>query len=112
VVVVGVVLMAVGAALLVVADAPRRVLASIVRLPRLLGAGPGGRHGGRNVSPGTTFDPRSEVEPWDVLAPFRGLDPGWYREREDRALARYWDGTALSDERRRVDESATAAGRY
>lgn len=32
----------------------------------------------------------------------RQLAPGWYRDPENPALARYWDGTTLSEERRPV----------
>ena len=37
-----------------------------------------------------------------VLALFRGLAPGWYRDYQDPAFARYWDGVALGTQRQAV----------
>jgi Protein of unknown function (DUF2516)/Protein of unknown function (DUF2510) len=34
------------------------------------------------------------------LAVFRGPVPGWYRDPKEPTVARYWDGTALGEERR------------
>jgi serine/threonine-protein kinase len=50
----------------------------------------------------------------DELTAFRGMPPGWYRDPSDPAAARYWDGTALSEERRAApprDGQVTSAGR-
>lgn len=38
----------------------------------------------------------------DELAAYRGLDVGWYRDPANPTLARYWDGSRLSEERRPV----------
>lgn len=38
------------------------------------------------------------------LAAYRGLPVGWYRDSANPALARYWDGMSLSDERCPVAE--------
>lgn len=45
-------------------------------------------------------------ESQDDIASFRGLHPGWYRDPANHELARYWDGTTLSQERRLVAEKA------
>jgi hypothetical protein len=42
----------------------------------------------------------------DDLAPYRLVAPGWYRDRENPSMARYWDGTNLSNERRPVATSS------
>ncbi len=38
----------------------------------------------------------------DLLAAYQDVPPGWYRDPDYPALARYWDGLALGTERRRV----------
>lgn len=43
-------------------------------------------------------------------APFRGLPAGWYEDPDDPRLARYWDGTALSEERRQIASSSRPEG--
>ncbi|MGH9029948.1 MAG: DUF2510 domain-containing protein [Acidimicrobiales bacterium] len=44
----------------------------------------------------------------EVLAAYRGLAPGWYRDRKDPSRARYWDGTSLSEETRVVATESTS----
>jgi hypothetical protein len=46
----------------------------------------------------------TKTGPADELAAYRGLASGWYRDKADRSMARYWDGMRLSDERRAVVE--------
>gem|GEM_PF-5895563 len=51
--------------------------------------------------------PRSPPQSVQELAAYEGLPPGWYRDSSNRSLARYWDGTTLSEERRQVATSTT-----
>ena len=44
----------------------------------------------------------ADVQPHDDLAEFRGLAPGWYRDPANPGMARHWDGTTLSEERRPI----------
>jgi Protein of unknown function (DUF2510) len=46
----------------------------------------------------------TKTGPADEFAAYRGLASGWYRDKADRSMARYWDGVRLSDERRPVAE--------
>jgi hypothetical protein len=57
----------------------------------------GHRSGGEDGAPTPRQDPATE---------YGGLVPGWYRDREYPDLARYWDGTTLSEERRPVQTPA------
>lgn len=54
--------------------------------------------------------PRPDGAPFngqqDEVAALRGLAPGWYRNMADPSVARYWDGTSLSEERRSVTAPA------
>lgn len=50
--------------------------------------------------------------PQDELAAYRGLAPGWYRDSSNHELARYWDGSMLSEERRRVKGSRDELAPY
>jgi len=40
----------------------------------------------------------------DEFAAYRELAPGWYKDRADSSMARYWDGTRLSDESRPIPQ--------
>ena len=42
----------------------------------------------------------------ETLAPYRGLAPGWYRDTADLSIARFWDGTTLSESTRPVATSS------
>jgi hypothetical protein len=87
----GAVLIIFGVTLLVLVDAPRWMYSRIAAIgagrrsnPALPGSSPGGA-----------------PQQW-ASAHFQGLAPGWYRDTSNPQLARYWNGVALSDERRSV----------
>jgi Protein of unknown function (DUF2510)/Domain of unknown function (DUF4352) len=42
----------------------------------------------------------------DEFSAFRDLNPGWYRDRANPTMARYWDGQTLGDERRPIASPA------
>src|ERR1700722_11088180 len=48
----------------------------------------------------------------DELAAYSGLTPGWYRDPSNSELARYWDGTKLSEQTQPVSGAgAQSSGR-
>jgi Protein of unknown function (DUF2510) len=47
-------------------------------------------------------DSAAKTGPPDEVAAYRGLSSGWYRDKADPSMARYWDGVRLSEERRPV----------
>ena len=87
----GAVLIIFGVTLLVLVDAPRWMFSKIAAI----GAG---RRAGAALTGATPGGPPQQ---W-ASAHFQGLAPGWYRDTSNPQLARYWNGVALSDERRPV----------
>lgn len=55
--------------------------------------------GGVEMPPG---EGTSAAGQHDEFAAYRGLAPGWYRDETSSGMARYWDGAALSEERRPI----------
>ena len=88
----GAVLIVFGVTLLVLVDAPRWMLSRIVALG-------GSLRGTSGARPVANANGASSGRPGQFsLAAYRGLAPGWYRDSSNRALARYWDGVALSSQ--------------
>jgi EAL domain-containing protein (putative c-di-GMP-specific phosphodiesterase class I) len=58
-----------------------------------------------DVQPDPQADSQPDLQSHDELAEFQGLAPGWYRDPANPGLARHWDGTTLSEERRPIASS-------
>jgi hypothetical protein len=104
-------LVAIGAFVLVLVDGPRvfRRVGRIALRRRNDSKTPAPDGEGQQVAePGSDVRPEEGPVRGPAEAAYRGLEPGWYRDRDDPAMARYWDGSTLGTELRRVAEPETA----
>jgi len=53
---------------------------------------------------------RGDQDQASLAATYRGVAPGWYQDAADPALARYWDGTTLSEKTQPVAASDALSG--